>query len=323
MSYKGRWTEPTDREARTEYRALRKELKRRTSLARRTEIEARLDSLCKKSILSEATPAQTETPRTPQYLAPLPAGEGDRAKVARTLDQAKAALDAQLRGKVLHIDDHVSNIAEAHARFGYETWTGRDDWEKLPRAGRVAITACQLKIWRKELIFDERPTWADASWEFFMGQSATEKLRLRTVFKAQKVAPEQWRKVFDELEIEEKMNEVMPERYFTASEAVPSRVENAAPSQLPEPILNDEPTIPRDPIAAASANLAARATLVMKTDSFLTRLAEHSPEMRQDILVALSAELLQTGSVSAAFCVKTYNALRPKSVAAYPERSFR
>src|SRR6266404_9388532 len=46
MSNKGRWTEPTDRTARDEYRALRPELKlSRTARARRTEIEKRLDEI--------------------------------------------------------------------------------------------------------------------------------------------------------------------------------------------------------------------------------------------------------------------------------------
>src|SRR6266566_9385949 len=45
MTYKSRWTEPGDREAREEYRALRKELKNPRTKARRLEIEARLDEM--------------------------------------------------------------------------------------------------------------------------------------------------------------------------------------------------------------------------------------------------------------------------------------
>ena len=45
MSYKKRWVEPSDREAREEYRALRKELKNPRTKSRRLEIEVRLDEI--------------------------------------------------------------------------------------------------------------------------------------------------------------------------------------------------------------------------------------------------------------------------------------
>src|SRR6267378_2281866 len=61
MSYKGRWTEPTERTARDEYRELRRELKNPRTKSRRLEIEARLDEMTPnpeyQGTLSSGTPA--------------------------------------------------------------------------------------------------------------------------------------------------------------------------------------------------------------------------------------------------------------------------
>jgi hypothetical protein len=69
LSYKNRWTQPTEREPREEYYALRQELKKSAlTKFRRTEIETRLDELAlnpnfkgtlqEKSILSAVPPAK-------------------------------------------------------------------------------------------------------------------------------------------------------------------------------------------------------------------------------------------------------------------------
>jgi hypothetical protein len=238
------------------------------------------------------------------------------------LDAAKRAIEPQLKAKVLHIDDTVTNIAEDHARFGYEIWTGRSDWEEMERAGRAAITTCQLKIWRKEPVFTERPTWGNAAWEYFMGLPATEKVRLRQTFEKQKRAPEQWHKTFEQLNIAERMKEVMPERYFAESQQPTPEAQDAAPVKV-EKTKEPETEPALDPIVQASANLAARAALVMKSDSGLSRLAEHSPETRTRIEACLIDELLRNGSASGEFLARTYNALRPKGLFAFPERTFR
>lgn len=69
-------------------------------------------------------------------------------------------------------------------------------------------------------------------------------------------------------------------------------------------------------------DLAARAALVLKTDGWLTRLAEHSFDMHTRIIAGLSDELLRSRFVSGDFCTRLYNTLRPKAVSAYPERKF-
>lgn len=77
--------------------------------------------------------------------------------------------------------------------------------------------------------------------------------------------------------------------------------------------VSTEPESKLDPIVRASMDLAARALLVLQTDSWLSRLAEHSAEMRTKILGAVSAELLRTGFVGGDFCARLYNDSRPRA----------
>lgn len=344
MSYKNRWTQPTEREPRDEYYALRKELKTRAlTKSRRAEIETRLDELAlspdfkgtlqEKSILSEVPPGK---PTTPDLLAlvarveavresgshsqgtPAYAGKRD---LARKLDDAKKALEPQLKAKALHIDDTLCNIAEAHAKFAYELWTSRA-WDELQRADKALVVTCLIKQWRNEPIF-EKPTWADAAWGYFMQLPATEKLRQWAVFENSKTTPEQWKSTFEQLKIEERMKQPLPEKYLrNEPQAAPPQIKNdeltkmldLAPTKAePEPV--------SDPVRA-SADLAARAALVLQTDSWLSRLAEHSPDMRTKILASLSDELLRTGFVNGDFATRLYNDCRPRALSQFPPRQF-
>jgi hypothetical protein len=62
--------------------------------------------------------------------------------------------------------------------------------------------------------------------------------------------------------------------------------------------------------------------LALQTDSWLSRLAEHSPDMRTKILAALSDELLRTGFVNGGFAAKLYNDLRPRALTSSRHGSF-
>jgi hypothetical protein len=97
---------------------------------------------------------------------------------------------------------------------------------------------------------------------------------------------------------------------------VPTVVSAEAKRVSPE----SEPTL--NPIERASADLAARAALVLQTDSWLSRLAEHSPDMRTRILASLSDELLRVGFVSGDFCARLYNDSRPRALSQFPPRQF-
>jgi hypothetical protein len=259
--------------------------------------------------------------RTPD--SPTSQADAARKNLARKLDDAKKAFEPQWRAKALHIGDNLCAVAEQHAKFGYEIWTGRDDWEELPRDGKVVLTTCQLKIWRNEQV-SVHPTWREGAWTYFMGLPAVEKLRLRSVFEAQSLTHEQRKQIFEQLKIEERMNEPMPEKYWRKEPQTeqpqieadePTKTLDLAPTKAePEPVL--------DPVVRASMDLAARADLVLRTDSWLSRLAEHSPDMRTKILASLSDELLRAGFVNGDFCARLYNDSRPRAVSRFSPRQF-
>jgi hypothetical protein len=100
----------------------------------------------------------------------------------------------------------------------------------------------------------------------------------------------------------------------TRPEPAPSVTSQSAPVHKDSP----EPEARLGPIEKA----AARAALVLQTDSWLSRLAEHTPEMRARIVAGLSDELLKVGCVSGDFAAKLYNDLRPRAVGKYPPRNF-
>jgi len=75
------------------------------------------------------------------------------------------------------------------------------------------------------------------------------------------------------------------------------------------------------PLVAVNADLDARATLVLTSDSWLSNLAALSDNMRSRIIVELGNEIRRVGHVDAAFCARLYGALRPTGVAKYPPRT--
>lgn len=167
-----------------------------------------------------------------------------RQALARRLDAAKEAIAPQLKAKKLDIDDGLIVVAEQHAKFGYQIWTGRDDWDEIPEDGKAEIVLCQVRAWRSEPVF-ERPTWSQATWLFFMGRSATEKLRERAMFDKNPLTPEQRKNLFERLKVKEWMDQPLPdmlldpEPELAASETVTVAGESpnlpAAPPQGPEP----------------------------------------------------------------------------------------
>jgi hypothetical protein len=292
------------------------------------------DSTDGESILSETPAANPLTEKTGTPVLQAEArGSGTPIEWARRLDAAKQALASQLAAKKLRIDDTLCAVAEEHAKFGYEVWTGRTDWEDLPREGRAKIVTCQLKFWRREPVVDV-PTWAEGAWFYFMQLSAVEKLKERAAIEQSKklTTPESRAKIFEQLKIAERMVTPMPEKYWKeepltnppAVEAEP--FERVEPVQKPTFALQSAPVVPvapePTPIQAAGIDLASRAALILGTDGWLTKLSQHSDEMRTRILAALGDELLRAGAVSGDFAAKLYNASRPRAVSAYPERKF-
>jgi hypothetical protein len=113
MSYKHRWQEPSDRVARDEYRALRRELKlSRTSKARRTEIENRLDEISPIVGTKEPSLEKRELKPTTRDLLAL----CDRVEAARETAPVSSSVEADINAwltRQLGITNHTRAIQEA------------------------------------------------------------------------------------------------------------------------------------------------------------------------------------------------------------------
>jgi hypothetical protein len=96
--------------------------------------------------------------------------------------------------------------------------------------------------------------------------------------------------------------------------------ERVKTSPVPSSVQLDEPTL--NPIERANIDLAARAALVLQTDSWLSRLAQHSTEMHTRIIAALSDEIIKVGYVSGDVAAKFYNDYRPRALSAFRPRLF-
>lgn len=228
---------------------------------------------------------------------------------ARKLDVAKQGIDALLKLKKLHIDDSVTAVAEQRARFSYEMWSGRADWETLSTDEKAPIIVCQLRAWRRAPVF-ERPTWEQAAWFYFIGLPAVEKLRPYSA--AKKLTPEQRKDIFKRLNIAEKMKQPVPERYL---DEVPL---SEAESTDTEPVLS-APALEPSP---AVRTIDDRVNLILQIDPNLARLAAYAPEYDSGIRAAITRQLQEHGYADGSFLAGLYNASRPKNLSAFPPRTF-
>jgi len=306
VSYKNRWQEPTDRTARGEYRDLRRELKKgRPSKARRAEIEARLDAIAgtsfdePKNILSE---------------------KGTPASASMLLEQppALSKTDAEWAAVIKKVElDRLACILA--------------DPDKLAHRKRVNVATdrgnpLRLKAEARTDARDASIGWG-AIWGYCDamvrdgGRQHPENLPLLDAIDAEVARRDaadadwyarQWRAALDETE------RPTPPPAEPASKATPTdaEIQVMAKRDTPEPrpeILDrtDE-----------AARLQSRAELILNLDASLTQLANLSADMRQQILSAITAQIQSTGFVDSLFCLKTYNTLRPKARADFPERRF-
>jgi hypothetical protein len=85
-----------------------------------------------------------------------------------------------------------------------------------------------------------------------------------------------------------------------------------------------EPKEPQpDGIQRAGIDLRQRATLLLSTDQWLTRLSTHSSETHEQIIGAIVSELLTAGHLDRVRAAEIYNRLRPRALnRTFPERKF-
>ena len=97
----------------------------------------------------------------------------------------------------------------------------------------------------------------------------------------------------------------------------------------PEPLPPAEPVPEESEPEPSTRSLAAvlpcadvghTVGLILQSDGWLSRLAEFSPGMRDQINAALTAEYLERGAVGATFMATLYERLRPRCNSLFPER---
>lgn len=306
MSYKGRWQEPTDRTARDEYRELRRELKSsRTAKARRLEIETRLDEISLGGGTKEPSIEIREPKPTTSDLLAL----ANRVEAAREMAEVfmpeaisyrecvrRRAECATAHEKAVAILSELPEhpLCKLAAELAAYIWS---EDKSNPRPSVDVLAAERVKHWLSDAPYNRHD---------LRGSRATVDAAvadaLRVVAERDSEDPKWFTKRA------ERLLDSPP-----TGKGQNSTVDAAAPPKA-------EPE--RHPLASANTELDTRAALILKTDSWLSRLAEHSPEMRARIVAGLSDEILRIGFVSGDFATKLYNNLRPRCVSAYPERKF-
>lgn len=239
MSNRGRWTEPTDREARTEYRALRKELRTsRTSKARAAEIENRLDQIAGKTDPKEKTPAPKVSTPTPRISIPVPAA-------------------------VMPSQDELAEVEKLDS-----TAVSRE-WQKIisrpwPEAGYEQLAArCELLAWRREVLagktslsYREWKGARDQAARKYAGLTLWEIAEQSGLLKGETERAEPVsRSEASFLEIKQPLPAVTPARRGTPAESI------------------GRADVAKNPIERAALDLSARAEAVVTTDAWLTNLA--------------------------------------------------
>jgi len=335
-----RWLEPSTVVARVEYRELRKELKRAGSKKRRDELIAKLDALYargsaaattepsqkKSGSLSASSPAgerisKSGTPVSSQYKPSagspsernILSAEEIRAKVEawthqlvpcareNALRKAKSAPDSERAAVLLtEFPDHTLNkLAEEMA-----AWLWQEDRSR-PKPDAKQIAQWTVKSWL------ERRPWNSHD---LRGNVETVANAVADVFRllAEKDAAEPgWfvrraKEAFDATQL---------------AEPKPKPIVSPAPASRPAPHTR-EPEPVHSPVVHPIMSPAERAQLVIQTDSWLSNLSTHSPDMHSRIVAALSDELMRCGVAGSDFCTRLYENLRPRAFSKYPPRSF-
>jgi len=181
---------------------------------------------------------------------------------------------------------------------------------QLPVNDKILPTREQAKAEQ----FDWGPAWEKASSFYFAGLPAKEQKRLKDVFTS--LSRFDWLKLA--------APSTPPLARATKSVAEPQPDAHTNDSELRVMAKRDTPELRPEILDRTdeAARLQSRAELVLSLDASLTQLANLSADMRQQILSAITAQIQSTGLADGLFCLKTYNTLRPKARADFPERRF-
>jgi len=307
-----RWLEPSTAQGRQEYRSLRKELRDAGSKKRRQELIAKLDSLYGRGDSEPGTPI------------PLPPAKPGNKDLQDLVDRVKSRPSEML----LSATD-IQTVSDMELPAASSEWYAviQSQW---PETGFERIMQRGwLLNWRiatlKGTVSEPFADYWKRCQERFDAESA-----FNERYKAANPT-EQAALLAEKFGLRNEPFKAVPEAAKTTKpDAEPFEASGPATVRArPEPnkatVVSAEATEPEsvlDPVVRASMDLAARAALVLQTDSWLSRLAEHSPDMRTKILASLSQELLRAGFVNGDFCARLYNDSRPRALSQFPPRQF-
>jgi hypothetical protein len=319
-----RWTEPRGRETRSEYRALRRELKNsRTLKARRLEIETRLDEIAAvkaESILSETPPAK---PTTKDLLALC-----DRVDVAKrkgslseksipsagtpagleaflykivpdrgaALRRAQNAPDSERAAALLsELPEHPLNkLADELALYIWQEDKSR------PKPDAKQIASWTVKGWLEKRSYNRADLRGDVESVANAVAGAFQLLAERDA-----AAPgwfvKRAEKLFDDAGLD-------PAKPPAAEPSV-----DLAPDSTPAPVRP----------ATRTPDWPKQVDQILQIDAqHLGRLVAHSPALDSQIRGAISLQLQTHGHCDGVWLANLYNTLRPLALSAFPERVF-
>ena len=360
MTYKSRWTEPGDREAREEYRALRKELKNPRTKARRLEIEARLDE-----IASNGSPAPNEDskPSTKDLLNLCDRVEAAREKGTPLSSSPEKESTPPSRSPVPGTYEHDAAVvwasipAEPEVRLAaaeryFIERRKREDARLLADPVRRRLNAAlyvaestdnplrtHARKFADSLSYDENNMgpWGSAAErrENAFINLLWEVLRWDRPFPHPTTDPKWAADIFAEVDhrdlddpawfahVLETPKPPAPPAVKSTEPAAKPKPANPAPPQVfsASPIKEEEAQ--PSPIVQAGLDLAQRVNLILQTDSFLRSLSAVNFELNEKIRSALTTELLRAGHIQGTFAATLYNSLRREhKLWSLPERRF-
>jgi len=306
-----RWLEPSTAQGRQEYRSLRKELRDAGSKKRRQELIAKLDSLYGRGDSEPGTPI------------PLPPAKPGNKDLQDLVDRVKSRPSEMLLSAtdIQTVSDMELPAASSEWYAVIQSQWPETGFERIMQRGwllnwRIAtlkgtVSEPFADYWKRcqerfdaESAFNERYKAANPTEQAAM---VAEKYGLRN--EPLKAASEAAKTT----QVDSHRDSPAPVRAQPEPKKPTVVSADAAVSQEHEPVSDS---------VRASMDLAARADLVIRTDSWLSRLAEHSPDMRTKILASLSQELLRAGFVNGDFCARLYNDSRPRALSQFPPRQF-
>jgi hypothetical protein len=359
VSHRNRWTEPTDRDSRKEYRALRRELKlSRTTKARCAEIEQRLDE-----IAAGEPPRPSTVPGRARWSSDIKAWEwtndggrnllvfagdgkvrgwaseqepssqipptsGLRARTERELDRSerraagKSILSALPPASLsaLAAADRIRTVERArNASSAAKAAALLDELSDHP-LNKLAHELEQF-LWNEDRSFP-RPDFELQVKQRVRHWLSDAKYNHHDIRGNRTSVDEA---ATDALKLVAEKDAAEPGWYFRRVEMAYDSPPVQAANPVETPFSSTADVEPQAmllrPRPLPASDLDTRASLLLSLDPYLSKLGTYSDEMKSRILFAIAEELRRVGHADGLFLKGLYESLRPKALSQFPPRS--